>query len=169
MPVELQIAFGLISTTTVVIGFVFAAYQFVAFVRQRRQETALTLMNTTQPPELFSREVRRIFALPDDAAPEAIHALGPELEQALIEACVKFENLGYLVYARLIPLHMADDVIGGMIRLTWRKSRGYIAQFRSGNPAAFEWFEWLYDRLEQYPATPNSALGAHVTRAGWKP
>ena len=168
MPVELQIAFGLISTTTVVGGFVFAAYQFVAFVRQRRQETALTLMNTTRPPELFSREVRKIFALPDDAPPEAIHALGPELEQALIETCVKFENLGYLVYARLIPLHTADDLIGGMIRLTWRKSRAYIQRFRAGNAAAFEWFEWLYDRLEQYPSAPDGRP-AHVAFRDWRP
>ena len=52
MPAELQIALALISTSTVVGGFVFAAYQFVTFVRQRRQETALTLMKTTQPPEI---------------------------------------------------------------------------------------------------------------------
>ena len=102
MPVELQIIFGIIPTTTVVIGFGFAAYQFFAFVKQRRQETALTLMKTTQPPDLFSRSVRKIFELPDAAPPEAIHALGPELEQALIETFVKFENLGYLVYALYI-------------------------------------------------------------------
>jgi hypothetical protein len=168
VPVELQIAFGLISTTTVVGGFIFAAYQFVAFVRQRRQETALTLMSTVRPPELFSREVRRVFALPDDAPPEAIHALGPELEQALIEACVKFENLGYLVYARLIPLHMADDVIGGLVRLTWRKTRAYLVRFRTASPSAFEWLEWLYDRLEQYPASSKTG-GAHVVHKSWKP
>ena len=169
MPVELQIGFALISTATVVGGFVFAAYQFIAFVRQRRQETALTLMKTTQPPELFSRSVRKIFELPDTAPPEAIHALGPELEQALIETFVKFENLGYLVYSRAIPLHMADDLIGGMVRLTWRKCRGYIGQFRLATPTAFEWFEWLYDRMEQYPAAADANVGAHVSRKAWKP
>ena len=138
MPTELQIAFAVISTSTVVGGFIFAAYQFVAFVRQRRQETALTLMKTTQPPELFSRSIRKIFELADDASPDAIHALGPELEQALIETFVKFENLGYLVYSRAIPLHMADDLIGGMVRLTWRKCRGYIGQFRAVTLTAFE-------------------------------
>jgi len=169
MPAELQIAFALVSTATVVGGFVFAAYQFVAFVRQRRQETALTLMKTTQPPDLFSRSVRKIFELPDAAPAEAIHALGPELEQALIETFVKFENLGYLVYSRAIPLHMADDLIGGLVRLTWRKCRGYIGQFRAVTPTAFEWFEWLNDRMEQYPAAPDSSLGAHVSRRSWKP
>ena len=169
MPVELQIAFGLISTTSVVTGLVFAAYQFVAFVRQRRQETALTLMKTTQPPELFSRSVRKIFELPDAAPAEAIHALGPELEQALIQTFRIFENLGYLVYSRAIPLHMADDLIGGLVRLTWRKCRGYIGQFRAVTPTAFEWFEWLYDRMEQYPAAPDASVGAHVSRRAWKP
>ena len=169
MPVELQILFGVISTTTVVGGFIFAAYQFVAFVRQRRQETALTLMKTTQPPELFSRSVRKIFELPDSAPAEAIHALGPELEQALIETFVKFENLGYLVYSRAIPLRMADDLIGGLVRLTWRKCRGYIGQFRAVSPTAFEWFEWLYDRMEQYPAASDPSVGVHVSRKNWKP
>src|SRR5258706_15168292 len=138
MPAELQIAFALISTSTVLGRFVFAAYQFIAFVRQRRQETALTLMKTTQPPELFSRSVRKIFELPDSAPAEAIHALGPELEQALIETFVKFENLGYLVYSRAIPLDMADDLIGGLVGLPPRKSRGYIRQFRAGTPTAVE-------------------------------
>src|SRR6266540_2558020 len=36
-----------------------------------------------------------------------------------------------------------------MVRLTWRKCRGYLGQFREGNPSTFEWFEWLYDRLEE--------------------
>lgn len=169
MPTELQIAFAVISTSTVVGGFIFAAYQFVAFVRQRRQETALTLMKTTQPPELFSRSVRKVFELADDATPDAIHGLGAELEQALIETFVKFENLGYLVYSRAIPLHMADDLIGGMVRLTWRKCRGYIGQFRQATPTAFEWFEWLYDRMEQYPAAVDPGVGAHVSRKDWKP
>jgi len=169
MPVEFQIGLALVSTSTVIGGFVFAAYQFFAFVRQRRQETALTLMKTTQPPDLFSRSVRKIFELPDSAPADAIHALGPELEQALIETFVKFENLGYLVYSRAIPLDMADDLIGGLLRLTWRKCRGYIGQFRAVSPTAFEWFEWLYDRMEQYPAAPDSSVGAHVSRKSWKP
>ena len=168
MPVELQIAFGVITTTTVVLGALITVYQFIAFVRQRRQETALTLMNTVKPPDVFSREARRIFALPDDAPADAIHALGPELEQALIETAVKFENLGFLVYSRLIPLHVADAVIGGLIRLTWRKCRGYLTGFRAGNPASFEWFEWLYDRLEQFPSTPGGQP-AHVAFKNWRP
>lgn len=167
MPVELQILFNVIGTTTVVIGFVYATVQFRAFFRSRNQETALTLMRTTAPPDTFSRQARRVFELPDDAPPEAIHALGPELEQAIVQTCVNYENLGYLVYARMIPLALTDELSGGMIRLTWRKCRAYVGQFRQGNPAAFEWFEWLYDRLQQFPLTKGDP--AHVKYRDWRP
>jgi hypothetical protein len=56
-----------------------------------------------------------------------------------------------------------------MVRLTWRKCRGYIGQFRVVSPTAFEWFEWLFDRMEQYPAAADSSVGAHVSRKDWKP
>ena len=47
---------------------------------------------------------------------------------------------------------------------SWEKCRGYIGQFRAVNPAAFEWFEWVYDRMEQYPAATDPGVGAHVSR-----
>ena len=167
MPVELQILFNLIGTTTGLFFFIYATVQFRAWVKSRAQETALTLMRTTAPPELFSRSVRRIFELPDDAPPEAIHELGPELEAAIIQTCVNYENLGYLVYARMIPLELTDELSGGMVRLTWRKFRAYLGRFRAGNPAAFEWFEWLYDRLQQFPLKKTEP--AHIKYRDWRP
>jgi hypothetical protein len=167
MPVELQIAFNAIGTITGVGFFIFAAVQFRAWLASRKQEVALTLMRTVTPPDLFSRNARRIFELPDDAPLDTVHALGPELEQAVLQACINYENLGYLVHARLIPLHLADEINGGMIRLTWRKFRRYAVQYRPTNPASFEWFEWLYDRLEQYPLEKTDP--AHIKYKDWKP
>jgi hypothetical protein len=98
---------------------------------------------------------------------DAIHALGAELEQAVLQTCINYENCGYLVHARMIPLSLVDELNGGMVRLTWRKFRGYVMQFRVGNPAAFEWFEWLYDRLLQYPLPKGDP--AHIKYKDWKP
>ena len=167
MPVELQILFNVIGTTTGVGFFVFAAVQFRAWLSSRKKETALTLMSTVTPPDFFSRNVRRVFELPDDAPLEQIHALGLEFEQAIIQTCVNYEHLGYLVYARMIPLHLADELSGGMIRLAWRKFHAYVGQYRTGNPAAFEWFEWLYDRLEQFPLSKTDP--AHIKYKDWRP
>ena len=75
MPVELQVAFGLISTITVVGGFGFAAFQFVAFVRQRRQETALTLnLDAIAPGALLTELVH-----------EWAHRLQQDKSTAMIE------------------------------------------------------------------------------------
>src|SRR5438093_13478823 len=116
----------------------------------RRDETALTLIRTTIPPEQFGTTV---IALPDDATPEQIRALGPDVERSIIIACVNYENLGYLVYLRMIPLRLVDELIGGLIRQAWRKLRVWVAHARAlGNPSSFEWFEWLYDRLEAHHA-----------------
>jgi hypothetical protein len=167
VPPELQIAFSAIGTITGVFFFLYATIQFRAWLSTRKQETALTLMRTVTPPDLFSRNARRIFELPDDAPMDAIHALGAELEQAVLQTCINYENCGYLVHARLIPLSLVDELNGGMVRLTWRKFRGYVMQFRAGNPAAFEWFEWLYDRLLQYPLPKGEP--AHIKYKDWKP
>ena len=48
-------------------------------------QVALALISTsTVVGASSSPHTSSIFELPDDASPEAIHALGPELEQALI-------------------------------------------------------------------------------------
>src|SRR5206468_5184736 len=92
MPVELQILFNVIGTITGVLFFVYATVQFRAWLATRKQETALTLMRTVTPPDLYSRNARRIFELPDDAPMDQVHALGPELEQAVLPACINYEH-----------------------------------------------------------------------------
>src|SRR5439155_3866830 len=137
-------------TITGVLFFVYATVQFRAWLATRKQETALTLMRTVTPPDLYSRNARRIFELPDDAPMDQVHALGPELEQAILQACINYENLGYLVHSRMIPLHLVDELNGGMVRLTWRKFRGYLVQYCQMNFTAFEWFYWLSARIQTY-------------------
>src|SRR2546430_12012331 len=130
MPVELQILFNVIGTITGVLFFVYATVQFRAWLAARKQETALTLMRTVTPPDLYSRNARRIFELPDDAPMDQVHALGPELEQAILQACINYENLGYLVHSRIIPLHLVDELNGGESRITGREVRAVADQHR---------------------------------------
>src|SRR2546430_12939641 len=121
MPVELQILFNVIGTMSGSVFFFCATVQCRAWLAARKQETALTLMRTVTPPDLYSRNARRIFELPDDAPMDQVHALGPELEQAILQACINYENLGYLVHSRMIPLNLVDELNGGVGPLTWRQ------------------------------------------------
>src|SRR3989449_4707459 len=148
MPFDLPTIAQLVSTFTVVAGFVFAVYQTLNIRRQRRDETALTLIRTTVPPEQFGTTV---LTLPDEATLEQIRALGPEAQRSIITACVNYENLGYLVYLRMIPLRLVDELIGGLIRQAWRKLRGWGAHTRPlRKPKSFEGVEWVYDPLQAH-------------------
>jgi len=53
------------------------------------------------------------------------------------------EGLGYSVYARIVPLHVVGDLLGGTVRLAWRKLRPYIEEERQrgGSQKTFEWFQ----------------------------
>jgi hypothetical protein len=166
MNLDLPTVAQLVSTFTVVAGFIFAVYQVINIRRQRRAETALTLIRTAMPPDLFGPT---LLSLPDDASTEAIRALGPQVEQAILTACVNYENLGYLVFIRMIPLGLVDDLQGGLIRQAWRKLRAWVAHTRTlGNPNSFEWFEWLYERLEAHHA-PAKRPPASVVYRDWRP
>ena len=82
------------------------------------------------------------------------------------------EGLGYSVYARIVPLHVVGDLLGGTVRLAWRKLRPYIEEERqrSGSQKTFEWFQWLSTQLERYsPGKTNLEMGAHQAYQDWKP
>jgi hypothetical protein len=82
------------------------------------------------------------------------------------------EGLGYSVYARIVPLRVVGDLLGGTVRLAWRKVQPYVEEERrrSGSQKTFEWFQWLATQLERYsPGKTNLEMGAHQAYQDWKP
>jgi hypothetical protein len=85
---------------------------------------------------------------------------------------VILEGLGYSVYARIVPLQVVGDLMGGTVRLAWRKVRPYVEEERrrSGSQKTFEWFQWLSTQLERYSlGKTNLEMGAHQAYQDWKP
>jgi hypothetical protein len=85
---------------------------------------------------------------------------------------VILEGLGYSVYARIVPLQVVADLMGGTVRLAWRKVRPYVEEERrrSGSQKTFVWFQWLSTQLERYsPGKTNLEMGAHQAYQDWKP
>jgi hypothetical protein len=82
------------------------------------------------------------------------------------------EGLGYSVYARIVPLQVVADLVGGTVRLAWRKLRPYIEEERrrTGSQKTFEWFQWLAVQLERYsPGKTDLQKGAHEVYRNWSP
>ena len=92
---------------------------------------------------------------------DATHAVG-----------VILEGLGYSVYAQLVPLQVVGDLLGGTVRLAWRKLLPYVEEERrrSGSQKTFEWFQWLAVQLERYsPGKTSLQVGAQEAYRDWKP
>jgi hypothetical protein len=109
--------------------------------------------------------------IPDGSSASAIAADARVQEAAHAVGCI-LEGLGYSVYARIVPLHVVGDLLGGTVRLAWRKLRPYIEEERQrgGSQKTFEWFQWLATQLERYsPGKTSLQIGAHEAYRDWKP
>ncbi len=85
---------------------------------------------------------------------------------------VILEGLGYSVFARIVPLRVVADLVGGTIRLAWRKLSPYVEEERrrSGSQKSFEWFQWLARQLERHsPGATNLQRGAQDAYDDWDP
>lgn len=111
-----------------------------------------------------------VHGIPDGSSASAIEADARVL--AAVQAIgMILEGLGYSVYARIVPLQVVGDLMGGTVRLAWRKVRPYVEEERrrSGSQKFFEWFQWLAMQLERYsPGMTNLEMGAHQVYQDWK-
>jgi hypothetical protein len=138
--------------------------------QQRAERAAFTAVQAILTPE-WMKSMIVVHNIPEASTASAIEADARVL--AAVQAVgVILEGLGYSVYARIVPLHVVADLMGGTVRLAWRKVRPYVEEERrrSGSQKTFEWFQWLAMQLEQYsPGRTNLEMGAHQVYRNWKP
>jgi hypothetical protein len=109
--------------------------------------------------------MRRVLTTPTGRPFADLVASDPELEAAAGILCGQFEQLGYLVYRRIVPLALIDETFGGGVRAAWPRLRPWIEadRARTANPYLEEWFEWLYLQLNRYPRKKTApAASAHL-------
>jgi hypothetical protein len=81
-----------------------------------------------------------------------------------------YEYWGMMVYNRMTPLRTLDLLVGGNVRGCWIRLQKYVESERRAQkiPAYGEWFQWLAERLEEYPQ-PEKEAGAHIAFSTWRP
>jgi hypothetical protein len=166
---DLTFALQLANTATFLGAFAFGVLQITEARHRRAEQNAIELVHSIQDAE-FKRSHQIVDNLPDGATAEDFARGGKETENAAHSVGVAFEMLGYLVYQRIVPLRVADDLIGGAVRVSWRKLRRHAeaARARNGSANPYEWFQWLAERLEEIPA-PGKREGAYLSHKKWKP
>jgi hypothetical protein len=137
---------------------------------ERAERAAFTAVQAILTPE-WMKSMIVVHSIPDGSTASAIEADARVL--AAVQAIgVILEGLGYSVYARIVPLQVVADLMGGTVRLAWRKVQPYVEEERrrSGSQKTFEWFQWLSTQLERYsPGKTNLEMGAHQAYQEWKP
>jgi hypothetical protein len=79
------------------------------------------------------------------------------------------ENVGVMMYQRIVPSAVVCNLIGSSTVILWRKLEPWIEDLRNelDNPFAFEWFQWLARTLNQLQ--DDSDLPAYEAYQDWEP
>lgn len=155
---------------TVIIGVIFALVEARRLRRDREERAALEAVHAMLTPAYIDSFLV-VQTIRDDATAEEIESNAETLE-AVRSVGLVIEALGYSVFERIVPLRMVDNLVGGNIRVIWRKIRPYVEyeRARTGSDKTFEWFQWLAEQLEKYNRGKTSLkLGAHKAYRDWKP
>ena len=155
---------------TLITGVGFGLVEAQRSRRVRQERAAFAAVQAILTPE-WMKSMIVVHNIPDGSSASAIEADARVLD-AVHAVGVILEGLGYSVYARIVPLQVVGDLMGGTVRLAWRKLRPYIEdeRRRSGSQKTFEWFQWLATQLERHsPGKTNLEVGAHQAYQDWRP
>lgn len=166
---SLQTVLDALTLLTFVTAFVFGVLEIRRANRAREEKGALDLFMSVviQPPHVSALDT--VLDLRDGASPGQVSRSKQTMEAANL-LINQFEFWAVIVFQRIVPLATLDLLMGGGVRASWRKLHRYVEAERTatGNANLGEWFQWLAERLEQYP-TPEKKLGAHVAFRSWAP
>jgi hypothetical protein len=167
---DLSTLANIATALTVLTGVAFGVIEMRRARRDREERAAFAAVRAFMTPEWMSSSMI-VHAIPDGMTASEIENEPRTLEAALKIATI-MEGIGYSVFARIVPLSVAADLIGGTAQVGWRKFRPFVEmeRVRAGTQKSWEWFQWLAEQLERYPvAKTNLKLGAYEAYRDWKP
>jgi hypothetical protein len=155
---------------TVLTGVAFGLLEARRARQDREERAAFAAVQALMTPAWVKSAVI-VRGIPDGATAADIEA-DPRVLEAAQSVSFILEGIGYSVFARVVPLRVVDDLIGGTARVAWRKLRKYVEfeRERAGSQKSWEWFEWLVEQMDRHNQSRTSlAVGAPKVYRDWKP
>jgi hypothetical protein len=168
--VDLSTLANIATALTVLTAVIFGLIEARHLRRDREERAALEAVHAMLTPAYMESFLLIQTSLPENASPAEVESNLDTLRAARSIGIV-IEGLGYSVFERIVPLRIVDNLVGGNIRVIWRKLRRYVEfeRERSGSQKTFEWFQWLAEQLERYQQGKTSLqIGAHQAYRDWK-
>ena len=79
------------------------------------------------------------------------------------------ENIGVMTFQCIVPFLVVSNLVGTSVVVLWRKLENWADGLREelDSPDAFEWLQWLAERLEEYQ--PADTKPAYEEFKSWAP
>ena len=158
----------IIGVIIVVGGLFFAVLQMRQIRQQRRELAAIELFRFFGNPQ-FTNAYKRILRMPDGLGADDIRGEDTGLEDAAVLISATMENIGVMTYQRIVPFLVVNNLIGQSVPILWHKLERWAVTLREeqNSDSAFEWFQWLAERLEEYQ--PEDSAPAYISKRTWVP
>jgi hypothetical protein len=148
-------ALNLVSTITVIGAFVFAGLQVRAANRARREQAAITVIETAALSENSARFLELLSEIPEGASAADVDHFDAETKRQIFLFGLRVEVIGYMVFHGLVDVQTVNDLAGGAILSFWSRAKEWSIERRkrTGHDEFLEWCEWLVTQIAQYRAT----------------
>jgi len=168
--VNLSTVANIATALTVLTAVVFGLIEMRRARKEREERAAFIAVQAILTPAWIT-SMTLVQAISEGITPAQIEA-DPRLFQAVQSIACILESLGYAVFARMVPLNVVDELLGGTLRVAWRKLHGYVEyeRERAGSQKNWEWFQWLAEQSDRHSKARTSlTLGAHDAYRDWRP
>jgi hypothetical protein len=157
------------SALMVIAGVVFALIEIRHFRQQRQETAAMEIMRSFQSPG-FTAALRLIMDYEQVCRNCDDEAMPLELQDAAMLVSTTLESTGLMVYQRIVPFGLVQQLMWGTIQASWRVLQPHTEWLRRKlcRPSIHEWFQWLAERLAEYPEYRDEE-GAYSKYPHWKP
>jgi len=168
--VDLSTIANVATALTVITGVVFGLVEMRRARRDREERAAFAAVKALMTPEWMSSSMV-VASIPDGTTAQQIQN-DPRVLEAALKIATIMEGIGYSVFAHIVPLSVADDLVGGMARVAWQKFQPFVIdeRQRTGTQKSWEWFQWLAETLERHHRSRTSLTrGAYEAYRDWRP
>ena len=155
MHFDFSSALNLVSTITLIGALVFTGLQVRAANRARREQAAVTVIETAALSENSARFLELLSEIPDGASAAVIENLDADTKRQIFLFGLRVEVIGYMVFHGLVDVQTVNDLAGGAILSFWSRAESWAVERRkrTGHDEFLEWCEWLTTQIAQYRAT----------------
>jgi hypothetical protein len=154
MHLDFANALNLVSTVTLIGALLFTGLQVRAANRARREQAAVTMIQTAALSENSARFLELLGEIPEGAAATVIDNLDVETRSQIFQFGLRLEVIGYMLFHGLVDIQTVNDLVGGAILSFWSRAKNWSEERRkrTGHAEFFEWVQWLVMQVERYRA-----------------